>query len=376
MLMQNNTKAILVTGAYGHAGSKIVKGLMDRTMFNVLATGRDGAKLEALKKNYPTERLMIQVLDQNNKKDLQACVQKVDMVINAVGPYSMGGIEIVKNVLTCNVPYIDLANEQLHLKNVRQIKKEIDQSGSMVFTCAGQSPGVSTLIMIHVAKMLETVDNIEMYGVVGRLPTMDQSLGSMMSGVIEASMDSTTYINGKHIREDLGKCIKEETVPEPFGKMKMISFPLNDSILVPEAIQCKGVRTLFGLEMELPPIIFKIMAWLKPHKRKWAYRLLENMMRKSLKDNYQKGLKEGFEPGGYMKIVVTGSKEISALIKVEDNSVMTSYMPVVIALNYFENPEKFKGLLTPGDKYTFDSFNKELEKLGWKIKMDIKQGSN
>jgi short subunit dehydrogenase-like uncharacterized protein len=372
--MQSNTKTILVTGAYGHAGSKIVKGLMEKTTFNVLATGRNAQKLELLKKTYSSERLMVQVLDQNNKNDLLACVRKVDMVINAVGPYSMGGIEIVKNVLACKIPYIDLANEQLHLSSIRQIKNEIDQSNSMIFTCAGQSPGVSTLLMIHVAKMLDVIDNIEMYGVVGRLPTIDQSLGSMMSGVIEASMDSTTYINGKHTREDLGKCIKEQTMPEPFGKMKMISFPLNDAILVPEAIQCNGVRTLFGLEMELPPVIFKIMALLKPHKRKWAYRLLENMMKKSLKDNYQKGLKQGFEPGGYMKIVVTGSKQISALIKVDDNGVMTSYMPIVIALNYFENPEKFKGLLTPTDKYTFESFNKELEKLGWKIDMDIKSG--
>jgi short subunit dehydrogenase-like uncharacterized protein len=365
--MKSLTKTILVLGSYGHAGSKIVKGLLEKTTFQVIAAGRNGDKLAALKKIYPSERLIIKVLNLDNKNDLALGVQKADMVINAIGPYSMTGIEIAKTVLACKVPYIDLANEQLHLNNLRKIKSEIDASGSMIFTCAGQSPGVSTLVMIHVAGKMKTVDNIEMYGVVGKLPTIDQSLGSMMSGVIEASLDSTTYINGKHIREDLGKCIKEQTMPLPYGKMKMISFPLNDSILVPEVIKCNGVRTLFGLEMELPPIIFKIMAFLKPHKRKWAYRLLENMMKKALKDNYQKGLKEGFDPGGHMKIIATGSEEISGLIKVEDNAVMTSYMPVVIALNYFETPGRFTGLLTPADRYTFDSFNKELEKLGWKI---------
>jgi saccharopine dehydrogenase-like NADP-dependent oxidoreductase len=370
--MQEHTKTILVTGAYGHAGNKIVKGLIEKTMFQVLATGRKAGKLESLKKMYPSDRIITEVLDLDNKNDLKLCAQKADMVINAVGPYSMGGIEIAKTILACKIPYIDLANEQLHLNNLRKIRNEIEESGSMVFTCAGQSPGISTLVMIHLANLVTNVDNIEMYGVVGRLPTPDQTLGSIMSGIIEASLDSTTYVNGKQVHEKLGKFIKEHTMPEPFGTMKMLSCPLNDSILVPEVIKCKGVRTLFGLQMDISPNVFKMMAILKPHKRKWVYRLLEKMTKKTLKDNYLMGLKEGFDPGGYMKVVVTGSKEISTLIKVEDNSVMTSYMPVVIAINYFENPERFKGLLTPSDIYSFDSFNKELEKLGWKITLDIK----
>jgi short subunit dehydrogenase-like uncharacterized protein len=363
-------KTILVLGAYGHAGGKIVKGLIEKTPFQVLATGRDRTKLQTLQKMHSSNRLFIETIDLNKKGELESIVQKADLIINAVGPYSMGGIEIVKTILPYKVPYIDLANEQLHLNNLRNLKKEINTYGSMVFTCAGQSPGISTLLMIHLAKMVARVDAIEMYGVIGRIPTPDQSLGSIMSGVIEAAMDSKTYINGQYVREAMGTCIKEHTMPAPFGTLKMISVPLNDALLVPEVVRCKGVRTLFGLEMEMPPIIFKIMAWLKPHKRKWAYRLLENAMKKSLKNNYEVGLKKGFNPGGYMKIIVTGSENKTALVKVEDNAVMTSYMPVVIALNYFENPQRFKGLLTPPDVYTFDSLNDELEKLGWKIHME------
>lgn len=369
--MKDQPKIILVLGAYGHAGCKIIKGLLDKTPFYVLATGRRPEKLDTLKKIHSSERLNTGILDVNNQQDLKQYCQQVDLIINAVGPYSMGGIETAKVVLACQKPYIDLANEQLHLNNLRKIKTEIAQSGSMFFTCTGQSPGISTLLMIHLANLSGKVEDIEMYGVVGRLPTPDQSLGSLMSGVIEAAMDSTTYVNGKHVKEEIGTFMKPHTVPEPFGTMQMLSFPLNDAILVPEVVPCKSVRNMFGLEMEIPPLVFKMIAWLKPHKRKWAYRLLENRMKKTLKDNYQKGLKEGFNPGGYMKVVVTGANPIHALIKVEDNSVMSSYMPVVIALNYFENPQKFKGLLTPSDMYTFDTFNHELEKLGWKIQMQL-----
>lgn len=371
--MKDHVKTILVLGSYGHAGCKIIKGLLEKTPFQVLATGRRIEKLTALKDLHSSERLTIAVLDVNQQGHLKHLCQQADLIINAVGPYSMGGIETTKVVLACKKPYIDLANEQLHLNNLRKIKKEIELSENMVFTCTGQSPGISTLLMIHLANISRKAEDIEMYGVVGRLPTPDQSLGSLMSGVIEAAMDSTTYVNGKHVREEIGSYVKPHTIPEPFGTMKMLSFPLNDAILVPEAVSCKSVRNLFGIEMEIPPLIFKMIAWLKPHKRKWAYRILENRMKKTLKDNYQKGLKEGFNPGGYMKVVVTetDSNAIHALIKVEDNSVMSSYMPIVIALNYFENPHRFRGLLTPADVYTFETFNNELEKLGWKIQMQL-----
>jgi len=153
--------------------------------------------------------------------------------------------------------------------------------------------------------------------------------------------------------------------------MKMYSVPIADAVLIPEVVKCKTIRTMFGFDMDPPPGLETILKFLKPHKRKWAYNFLEKKMKKSLVDSYQKGLKVGFNPGGYMKITVTGSSSLEALIKVEDNSVVTSYMPVVIALNYFKHPEKFKGLLTPTDAFTFESFNAELAKLGWEIALNV-----
>lgn len=371
--MTNQPKTIVVLGAYGHAGSKIVKGLIEKTPFHVHAVGRKLKKLNALQELISSDRLTVAMINVNNKEELKRCCQKADLAINAVGPYSMGGIEIAKTVLSCRKPYIDLANEQLHLNNLRQIRQEIENSGTMVFTSVGQSPGISTLLMIHLSKMLHRVDSIEMYGVMGRLPTPDQSLGSMMSGALEAALHSTTYIDGQHVHEKIGSYVKPHTLPKPFGTMNMLSVPLSDAILVSEMVSCKSVRTLFGLKMEVPRFLFKIIALLKPHKHPLTYKFLERIMKNSLKDSYQKGRSEGFNPGGYMKVAVNGNRDIAALIKVEDNSVMTSYMPVVIALNYFENPQRFKGLLTPADIYTFELLNSELEKLGWGIDIQMSE---
>lgn len=364
-------KTILVTGAYGHAGSKIVKGLLEKTAFKVLATGRKTEKLQKLKQQFPDDRLETQIIDVENEEQILKACQSSDFMINASGPYSMIGFKIVQTALKAKIPYVDLANEQLQLKRLRGIKSEIEAADTMVFTCTGQSPGVSTLLMKHMADLVENVDSVHMFGVIGKLPTPDQGLGSMMGGILEASLESMVYIDGDYAGEPFGTNIIEHSFPEPFGTMKMLSVPIADAFLIPEVVNCKTVMTMFGLDMDLPPGISSILRLLKPHRRKWAYNLLEALMKKSLKDSYKIGLKEGFNPGGYMKVMVSGDQAVEAQIKVEDNSIMTSYMPIVIALNYFENPEKFKGLLTPTDIYSFESFNAELAKLNWEIPLNV-----
>lgn len=366
-------KTILVTGAYGHAGSKIINGLLEKTPFKILATGRKIDELQKLKKTHPTDQLTIQVVDVENEQEMLKAFQVADLLINASGPYSMIGFEIVKAAVKAKLPYIDLANEQLQLKRLRDYRSEIEAADTMVFTCTGQSPGVSTLLMKHMADLVDNVDSVYMFGVIGRLPTPDKGLGSMMGGILEASLESMIYVEGKHEVEPFGSNIIDHSFPEPFGTMNMLSVPIADAFLIPEVVKCKTVMTMFGLDMDLPPGIDSILKFLKPHRRKWAYKLLEALMKKSLKDSYKMGLKEGFNPGGYMKVVVQGDQAIEAQIKVEDNSVMTSYLPIVIALNYFENPDKFKGLLTPTDAYTFESFNEELAKLNWKIPLNVVQ---
>ncbi len=364
-------KTILVTGAYGHAGSEIVNGLLNKTPFSVLATGRRINKLQELKEKHPTDRLQIQVVDVESEEEILMACQTADLMINASGPYSMIGFKVVKTAIDAKLPYIDLANEQLQLKRLRDIKSEIEAADTMVFTCTGQSPGVSTLVMKHMADLVENVDSIHMFGVIGRLPTADKTLGSMMGGILEAALDSVVYVGGKHEIEPFGSNIIKHTFPAPFGTMNMLSIPITDAFLVPEVVKCNTVLTMFGLDMDLPPRLGTILKFLKPHKRKWAYKLLESLMRKTIKDSYKTGLKEGFNPGGYFKVVVQGDKTIEAQIKVADNSIMTSYLPIVIALNYFENPNKFKGLLTPTDAYTFESFNAELAKLDWEIPLKV-----
>lgn len=366
-------KTILVTGAYGHAGSKIVKGLLEKTAFKVLATGRKPEKLQQLKEQYPDDRLQTQIIDVENEEQILKACQSSDFLINASGPYSMIGFKIVKTALKARIPYVDLANEQLQLKRLRGIKSEIEAADSMVFTSTGQSPGVSTLLMKHLADMVTNVDSIHMFSVIGILPTPDQGLGSMMGGVLEAAMESMVYIDGAYAGEPFGTNIVEHSFPEPFGTMKMLSVPIVDALLIPEVVECKTVMTMFGLDMDPPPGIASILRFLKPHRRKWAYSLLEALIKKSMKDSYKKGLKEGFNHGGYMKVMVSGDQAIETQIKVENNSIMTSYMPIVIALNYFENPQKFKGLLTPTDIYSFESFNTELAKLNWEIHLNVVQ---
>ena len=74
-----------------------------------------------------------------------------------------------------------------------------------------------------------------------------------------------------------------------------------------------------------------------------------------------------------MKLIVEGDQKITGLIGFEHGAVMTSYIPIAFAIEYFKNPQQYKGLLTPNKAFTFSSLNNILDELGWKIEMKIEK---
>ena len=103
---------VLVLGAYGLAGREIVDSLLAKTDLAVIASGRNVEKLEALTARLAHTRLSTRLLDAYDAGALAKACSEADLVINAVGPYAVGGAEIARTVLDSGLPYVDFANEQ------------------------------------------------------------------------------------------------------------------------------------------------------------------------------------------------------------------------------------------------------------------------
>ncbi|NJN47878.1 MAG: NAD(P)H-binding protein [Candidatus Competibacteraceae bacterium] len=327
-------QTVLVLGAYGIAGRAVVEGLVKKTALNIIASGRNPEKLSVLLSRLHCDRLQTCFLDIDSQSALRQACANVDLVINCVGPYSVGGFEIARQVINCGKPYIDCANEQAHYRRLQSLDHLARDNNVMLLTAAGQTPGISTFFLIHAAGQLPQAHTLEMFCVQGRLPDSDAGMGSLLGALLEPSFEALTLKNGHYVAERMGVDIKTESMPLPFGDCKMLGVPIVDTLLVPAHVttSLRSLQTYYSIGVEPPWGTFALIRILKPHRRKWLYNLLRHIVRRVMRKDFQRALNAGFDTSGFMKFIAhSASQRWQAVLAFDDGGTITSYIPVLAA---------------------------------------------
>ncbi|KAL6305121.1 Saccharopine dehydrogenase-domain-containing protein [Sparassis latifolia] len=106
---------ILLLGATGYTGRLIARYLCNhpqRATFTLAVAGRSKVRLESLKTSVALDdRVELLQIDVAKPEELDAAVEGVKVVINAVGPYWRWGTEVVRACTRHGVHYVDLAAE-------------------------------------------------------------------------------------------------------------------------------------------------------------------------------------------------------------------------------------------------------------------------
>lgn len=117
-----NERKILVYGASGYTGKLISESLAKRGL-PFYAAGRNSSRLADEMKIVETrlsQKFDVEIIETTNEVEaLTSLFEKVDVVINAVGPFMQLGKPVVKACLQTNTHYIDTTGEQdwtRHLK--------------------------------------------------------------------------------------------------------------------------------------------------------------------------------------------------------------------------------------------------------------------
>jgi saccharopine dehydrogenase-like NADP-dependent oxidoreductase len=138
-------RTVLVLGAYGEAGAAIVRGLCATARFDVVAAGRNAAKLAGLARSI--EGLSTCQLDITHDEALRDTMACAGLVINCVGPYIGTGAQVAMAALDVGIPYLDIASEQEHYRRLRAMQARCIEAGGLILTGAGAYPGLSGLLL-------------------------------------------------------------------------------------------------------------------------------------------------------------------------------------------------------------------------------------
>ena len=231
---------VVILGA-GRVGSAMAIDLAKDKRFHVLVADRDERSLEALRSGYgiPGERI-----DVSLDNTVRRVVAKADFVISAVPGFL--GFQTLKAVLESGKNVVDIAffpEDPFALDELARAKKV-----TALVDC-GVAPGMSNLLVGHVAAGLQRTDRVRIY--VGGLPSVRQwpyeyKAGFSPIDVVEEYTRPARFVRGG----------KVEVCPA-LSELELIDFPDLGTL---EAFVTDGLRTL-ARTIDAPDMIEKTMRY-------------------------------------------------------------------------------------------------------------------
>lgn len=360
--------SVLVLGAYGFVGAEVVKGLIDTTSVSVIAAGRNAEKLHRV---HPEthNRLSLAVMDAFDENRLRGLCSAVDLVINCVGPYNLGGAEIAHTVIESGTNYIDFANEQNHFRQVAAFDLAASQKGVFLMTAAGLVPGFSTLLMLMADKEIGGATSLETYYAERRRVDPEAGLASILSGALETGYESHWIRNGKKERYRMGSAHGYADMPEPIGRTYVLAVPGADIEIISSLLPVQNMQNWFG--MEKPPLgFFPLTRILKPHKNPGVYSIMKKMITHLVMKEHDRAIKKGIGPDMVLSVKANNnSQSVEYQMWSPDGGKGTAYFPVAVSKMWAEGRFPFKGFVTPTIFSDPKSVFNEMDDMGFKYKL-------
>jgi hypothetical protein len=155
---------VLVLGAYGVFGSRLVRRLAAQGAAELIVAGRSLASAQALARaceslGWPGIRAL-SVDAQSDQLALSLRTLQPDIVVNASGPFQGADHRVARACLDARCHYIDLADDRHFVSAIAALDAEARGSGLRLVSGASSVPALSSAVADHLAQGLTQVQEI------------------------------------------------------------------------------------------------------------------------------------------------------------------------------------------------------------------------
>ena len=134
---------VLVVGAAGVFGSRLVAGLLETTSFQVIAAGRDPKRLAALAARHPDPRLSTRRLDALTVSAAELRQTGAFCVVDAAGPFQQGDTRLARAAIEAGIHFIDLADARDFVAGFGVLDASARDAGVAALTGCSSTPALS-----------------------------------------------------------------------------------------------------------------------------------------------------------------------------------------------------------------------------------------
>ncbi len=252
---------ILVLGGCGVVGNMAVKTLLSfPDVSQVIIGDQNSGKAAKILNQLGSKKLTYEQIDVRDTLKLKKILQKVDIVLNCIGPYYIYGPLILKAAIEMNKNYIDVNDDVDATREVLKMHKEAKEANIAALIGMGSSPGVTNLLAKFAAEhLLDSVKSIDIYHAHGGEPS--EGAGVIYHRIHSMSIDIPIFNNGQFhtakFFEKSGKALEEEIFFHKIGTCRVHPYPHPETITIPQYI--KNIERVTNKGTVLPPEYFYLI---------------------------------------------------------------------------------------------------------------------
>ena len=157
MTAPDEPRSVLVVGAAGVFGARLVHGLLHTTPFAVIAAGRSRARLATLP---PHPRLTLHVMDARSVTAVALGVTGAFAVVDAAGPFQGGTTHLAATAIAAGLHHIDLADARDYVAGFAALDAAARQAGVVALTGASSTPALSNAALDMLTAGWTGVDDV------------------------------------------------------------------------------------------------------------------------------------------------------------------------------------------------------------------------
>ena len=232
-------RRVTVFGAYGHTG-KFVTAELFRRGFTPVLSGRDAAKLEALRDVFP--EVEVRVADVDDPSSLAEAISGSAAIINCAGPFLDTANPIIDAALDAGVHYLDVAAEQAAVLGVfEQFEHDARAASVVVLPAMAFYGGLSDLLATEAMGDWSEADEIS---VAVALDSWKPTRGTRLTG--ERNHGPRYIFSNSRLERSDPPAGRRWSFPAPFGEQDVVSLPLSESIVIPRHLRTPEVRAFIN----------------------------------------------------------------------------------------------------------------------------------
>jgi len=151
---------ILVIGGYGGFGARLCRRLAAAGGHELLVAGRSADKAAFFCAELPRARPV--TMDRSRDVGAVLTAQRLDLVIDAAGPFQGSDYRVPSACIDCGIPYLDLADARDFVVGIKALDGRARAAGVAVVSGASSLPALSGAVARHLAEGLDQVHNVDM----------------------------------------------------------------------------------------------------------------------------------------------------------------------------------------------------------------------